>query len=341
MPCGLFFLLLSPKILTDNKKTDETDVMETMPMITILGPTASGKTDIAAHLAARIDAEIVSADSRQVYRRMDIGTGKDLADYTVDGRQVAYHLIDIVEPGTKYNLFEYQRDFLEAYEDIRRRGKNVILCGGTGLYIESVLKGYRLIPVAENKKLRKSLEGKTLKELTAMLEELKRENRSNMHNTTDVDTPKRAIRAIEIETAYREMPVEERAFPKIPNIIIGVGIDRDLRREKISRRLRQRLDSGMVDEVRQLLDSGIKPEDLIYYGLEYKYLTEYIIGKLTYTEMVGSLETAIHQFAKRQMTWFRGMERRGFHINWIDASESMEQKLRDIQTIIENNLKDR
>lgn len=306
-------------------------------MITILGPTASGKTDIAAHLATRIDAEIVSADSRQVYRRMDIGTGKDLADYTVDGRQVAYHLIDIVEPGTKYNLFEYQKDFLEAYEDIRKRGKNVVLCGGTGLYIESVLKGYRLIPVAENKELRKALEGKSLEELTAMLEELKRENNSNMHNTTDVDTPKRAIRAIEIETAYREMPVEERAFPKIPNIIIGVGIDRDLRREKISRRLRQRLDSGMVDEVRQLLDSGIKPEDLIYYGLEYKYLTEYVIGKLTYSEMVQSLETAIHQFAKRQMTWFRGMERRGFHINWIDASESMDRKIESILTIIDNN----
>ncbi len=301
-----------------------------MPMITILGPTASGKTDIAAHLAARMDAEIISADSRQVYRRMDIGTGKDLGDYTVDGRKIPYHLIDIVEPGTKYNLFEYQKDFLDAYNDIRARGKNVILCGGTGLYIESVLKGYRLIPVAENKELRKSLEGKTLKELTRMLEELKEQNHSNMHNTTDVDTPKRAIRAIEIETAYRETPVEERSFPKIGTVIIGVGIDRELRRQKITRRLEQRLADGMVEEVEGLLESGIPAEDLIYYGLEYKFLTEYIIGKLTYGEMFHSLETAIHQFAKRQMTWFRGMERRGFEINWIDASQSMEEKLKDI-----------
>lgn len=311
--------------------------MDSMPMITILGPTASGKTDIAAHLAAQIDAEIISADSRQVYRRMDLGTGKDLADYTVNGKQIPYHLIDIREPGTKYNLFEYQKDFLDAYTDIRNRGKKVILCGGTGLYIESVLKGYRLIPVAENSELRKCLEGKTLPELTVILEALKKENNSNMHNTTDVDTPKRAIRAIEIETAYREMPVEERAFPHINNLIIGVGMDRDLRRAKISRRLKQRLDDGMVDEVKSLLGEGIPAEDLIYYGLEYKFLTEYVVGDLTYEDMVRALDIAIHQFAKRQMTWFRGMERRGFHINWIDASDSMEKKLDDIRMIIENN----
>lgn len=305
-----------------------------IPMITILGPTASGKTDIATHLAAELSAEIISADSRQVYRRMDIGTGKDLADYVVDGKRVSYHLIDIVEPGTKYNLFEYQRDFLEAYNDIRSRGKNVILCGGTGLYIESVLKGYRLIPVPENKELRHKLEGKSLLELTSILERLKAENNSNMHNSTDVDTSKRAIRAIEIEMAYKEAHIEERTFPKIDNVIIGVGIDRDLRRMKITRRLDQRLQDGMVDEVKSLLDSGIPADDLIYYGLEYKFVTEYILGKSTFEEMHRSLEIAIHQFAKRQMTWFRGMERRGFTIHWIDAADSMEEKINEIKKVL-------
>lgn len=305
-----------------------------IPMITILGPTASGKTDIAAHLAAELSAEIISADSRQVYRRMDIGTGKDLADYVVDGKRVPYHLIDIVEPGTKYNLFEYQRDFLEAYNDIRSRGKNVILCGGTGLYIESVLKGYRLIPVPENKELRHKLEGKSLLELTSILERLKAENNSNMHNSTDVDTSKRAIRAIEIEMAYKEAHIEERTFPKIDNVIIGVGIDRDLRRMKITRRLDQRLQDGMVDEVKSLLDSGIPADDLIYYGLEYKFVTEYILGKSTFEEMHRSLEIAIHQFAKRQMTWFCGMERRGFTIHWIDAADSMEEKINEIKKVL-------
>lgn len=305
-----------------------------IPMITILGPTASGKTDIAAHLAAELSAEIISADSRQVYRRMDIGTGKDLADYVVDGKRVPYHLIDIVEPGTKYNLFEYQRDFLEAYNDIRSRGKNVILCGGTGLYIESVLKGYRLIPVPENKELRHKLEGKSLLELTSILERLKAENNSNMHNSTDVDTSKRAIRAIEIEMAYKEAHIEERTFPKIDNVIIGVGIDRDSRRMKITRRLDQRLQDGMVDEVKSLLDSGIPADDLIYYGLEYKFVTEYILGKSTFEEMHRSLEIAIHQFAKRQMTWFRGMERRGFTIHWIDAADSMEEKINEIKKVL-------
>lgn len=309
-----------------------------IPMITILGPTASGKTDIAVHLCQIVGAEIISADSRQVYKRMDIGTGKDLADYTVNGETVPYHLIDIVEPGDKYNLFEYQKDFLEAYYDIRQRKKNVVLCGGTGLYIESVLKGYRLIPVAEDKELRRNLEGKSLKELASILEGLKRENHSTMHNTTDLDTPKRAIRAIEIEMAYKRMSVEEREFPKIDNIIIGVDINRDLRREKISRRLKQRLDEGMVDEVRSLIDSGVSPENLIYYGLEYKFITEYLLGKTSYDDMVKSLEIAIHQFAKRQMTWFRGMERRGMNINWIDAPKPMAEKLKDIKEIIENNI---
>lgn len=303
-------------------------------MITILGPTASGKTALAAHLAAATGGEIISADSRQVYRRMDIGTGKDLADYTVDGRQIQYHLIDIAEPGTKYNLFQYQHDFIRAYNGIVERGTQPILCGGTGLYIEAVLKGYRLAPVPENKELRARLEGKTLAELTEMLAGLKRRNGSVMHNTTDLDTAKRAIRAIEIETFNGENPAAAADMPPIDYIIIGVGIDREERRRRITERLRQRLDSGMADEVRALLDSGVAAEDLIYYGLEYKFVTEYVIGRTTRDEMFRSLEIAIHQFAKRQMTWFRGMERRGFTIHWIDAMLPMEKKVNEIRKII-------
>ena len=302
-------------------------------MITILGPTASGKTSLAAQLAADIDAEIVSADSRQVYRDMDIGTGKDLADYVVEGRLVPYHLINIVEPGTKYNLFQYQHDFMAAYNGIRGRGKNVVLCGGTGLYLESVLKGYHLAPVPENKTLRASLEGKTMEELTLMLEELKRRNGSNMHNTTDVDTAQRAIRAIEIETFNGEHPHESADIPHIDSLVIGVDIDRDERRRKITARLKARLEEGMADEIRRLLDRGIPPEDLIYYGLEYKYVTEYVIGKLSYDEMFRQLEIAIHQFAKRQMTWFRGMERRGTQIHWIDASKPTKEKIEEIKQL--------
>ncbi|MBR6592736.1 MAG: tRNA (adenosine(37)-N6)-dimethylallyltransferase MiaA [Prevotella sp.] len=295
-------------------------------MITILGPTASGKTPFAAALARRIGGEIISADSRQVYRRMDIGTGKDLDDYG----EVPYHLIDIAEPGTKYNLFQYQHDFLKAYEDIRSRGVTPILCGGTGLYLEAVLKGYQLAPVPENKQLRASLEGKSLEELTQMLVELKRKNGTNMHNKTDVDSAQRAIRAIEIELFNGENPQEGAQIPPIDSLIIGVDIDREERRRKISRRLKQRLETGMVEEVKALLDSGIPADDLIYYGLEYKFVTEYIIGKTTYEEMYRSLEIAIHQFAKRQMTWFRGMERRGFTIHWIDAMMPMEEKVAEI-----------
>ena len=299
-------------------------------MITILGPTASGKTTLAAHLAARIGGEIISADSRQVYRRMDIGTGKDLDDYVVDGKQIPYHLIDIAEPGTKYNLFQYQQDFHDAYNDIKSRGATPILCGGTGLYIEAALKGYALSPVPQNPELRARLEGKSLEELTGMLVALKQKNGSVMHNTTDVDTAQRAIRAIEIETYNSEHPTEERQMPKIDSLVIGVNIDRESRREKITKRLRQRLDNGMVEEIRSIIDSGVAPEDLIYYGLEYKYVTEYVIGKTTYDEMFRSLEIAIHQFAKRQMTWFRGMERRGTVIHWIDASLPMEEKIEQI-----------
>jgi len=303
-------------------------------MVTILGPTASGKTVLAARLAAEIGGEVISADSRQVYRGMDIGTGKDLADYTVGDCQVPYHLVDIVEPGEKYNVFEYQRDFLKAYESITAKGLTPVLCGGTGLYIESVLKGYRLLPVPEDKALRSQLESKSLPELTEMLTRLKAENGSVMHNTTDVDTVKRAVRAIEIELFYKHTPVEERSFPKLDYIIIGVSIGRDERRKKITARLRQRLDMGMVDEVKGLLARGIQAEDLIYYGLEYKYVTEYVIGRLSYDEMFCSLETAIHQFAKRQMTWFRGMERRGFTINWIDAVLPMDDKIRKIKELL-------
>ena len=306
-------------------------------MITILGPTASGKTPLAAALAVEIGGEIISADSRQVYRRMDIGTGKDLADYVVrsqesgDSRNVIpYHLIDIREPGTKYNLFEYQQDFFDAYQAIRSRGAVPILCGGTGLYIEAVLKGYHLSPVPQNQALRDALEGKSLEELTQMLEELKAKTGSNMHNTTDVDSCQRAIRAIEIETYNVEHPTPRRELPSVDSLIIGVNIDRELRREKITRRLKARLEDGMVDEVKALLDEGIPAEDLIYYGLEYKFLTEYLTGQLTYDEMFSRLEIAIHQFAKRQMTWFRGMERRGFEIHWIDATLPMEEKIERI-----------
>lgn len=298
-------------------------------LIAILGPTASGKTSLAAALARRMDTEIISADSRQVYRRMDLGTGKDLDDYVVGGKRIPCHLIDIVEPGYKYNVFEYQRDFLAAYEDVRSRGMLPILCGGTGMYLESVLKGYRLLPVPENPELRRRLAEKSLEELTGILATYKK-----LHNSTDVDTVKRAVRAIEIEEYYRQHQVEERAFPDIRSLVVGVGIGREQRREKITRRLKQRLDEGMVDEVRALLADGISPEDLIYYGLEYKYLTLYAIGKLTYEEMFGQLEIAIHQFAKRQMTWFRGMERRGFTIHWIDAALPLEEKLEQIENLL-------
>ena len=306
-----------------------------LPMITILGPTASGKTPVAARLAAEIGGEVISADSRQVYRRMDIGTGKDLADYGA----VPYHLIDIREPGTKYNLFEYQQDFFDVYQQIRGRGAVPILCGGTGLYIEAVLKGYHLSPVPQNQALRDSLEGKSLAELTEMLKELKARNGSNMHNTTDVDSCQRAIRAIEIETYNAAHPMPRRELPPVESLIIGINIDRELRREKITRRLKARLEEGMVDEVRALLDEGIPAEDLIYYGLEYKFLTEYLTGQLTYDEMFNRLEIAIHQFAKRQMTWFRGMERRGFQIHWIDATLPIEVKIQQIKDIINTDYK--
>ncbi len=333
-------------------------------MITILGPTATGKTPLAVAVAralptvdGSVGGEIISADSRQVYRRMDIGTGKDLDEYTVSDAgttvTVPYHLIDIVEPGTKYNLFQYQQDFQRAYNNIVGRGLTPILCGGTGLYIEAVLKGYQLSPVPQNPELRSRLEGKSLDELTQMLAQLKARNGSAMHNTTDVDSCQRAIRAIEIETAILESrqqagaagsgagvaaqpaadaasPYPRTCVPPIPSLIVGVSIDREERRRKITNRLRQRLDNGMIDEVRGLLAEGIPAADILYYGLEYKFVTEYVLGRLSYDEMFSRLEIAIHQFAKRQMTWFRGMERRGFSIRWIDAMLPMEEKVRQI-----------
>lgn len=310
------------------------DNMQNQKMITILGPTASGKTSVAAALALRTGGEIISADSRQVYRRMDIGTGKDLADYTIGDVHIPYHLIDIAEPGTKYNLFQYQQDFHTAYNDIRSRGKLPILCGGTGLYIEAVLGGYSLSPVPQNQKLRESLEGKSLDQLTQMLVQLKQKNGSNMHNRTDVDTAQRAIRAIEIETYNLEHPTPERQMPQVDSLVIGINIDRELRREKITRRLKARLEEGMCDEIRSLIDGGVNSDDLIYYGLEYKFVTEYVVGKTSYEEMFRQLEIAIHQFAKRQMTWFRGMERRGYTIHWIDAAQSMDEKVEAIMSLM-------
>lgn len=280
-------------------------------LIVILGPTASGKTHKAVALAERLNTEIISADSRQIYRGMDIGTGKDLEEY----KNVPYHLIDICPAGYKYNLFEYLRDYQAARDSILAKGKTPILCGGTGLYVEAVLNGLKLPEVPENKALRAELAGKSLEELTAILERMKK-----LHNTTDIDTAKRAIRAIEIQQYYHEHPdlkMDTTPHPVENALVIGVEIGREERRERISSRLKSRLDSGMVEEVRNILDSGVSPEDLIYYGLEYKFLTNYIIGQSTYDEMVNGLEIAIHQFAKRQMTWFRGMERRGFHINWL------------------------
>ena len=320
-------------------------------MITIIGPTASGKTTLAAHLAASFivegqPAEIISGDSRQVYRGMDIGTGKDLCDYTVElpstdtqhptptTLKIPYHLIDICDPGEKYNIFEFQQDFLKAYEDITSRGALPILCGGSGLYVESVIREYHLSPVPKNEELREELSHKSMEELTAILMDLKEKNNSDMHNKTDVDSPQRAIRAIEIEAYNLEHKTEDRYFPPIETTIIGVDIPRDERRRKISTRLKNRVDEGMVDEIKRILDSGVSAEDLIYYGLEYKYVTEYVIGKRSYEDMLKELEIAIHQFAKRQMTWFRGMERRGCKINWIDAMLPMEEKVKAIRETI-------
>lgn len=295
-------------------------------LLAVIGPTASGKTAFAVRLALALGGEVISADSRQVYRGMDIGTGKDLEEYVVEGQQVSCHLVDIVEAGYKYNVFEYQADFLRVWEDCRRRGVVPVLCGGSGLYVEAVLKGYKLLAVPVNEELRASLEGVPLPELAARLATYKK-----LHNTTEIDTPKRAIRAIEIEEYYRTHPYEEKDFPQLHPLIVGVEVSREVRRERITRRLHERLEQGMVEEVRQLLDSGVAPEDLIYYGLEYKYLTLYLTGKLSYDAMVEQLNVAIHQFAKRQMTWFRKMEREGFEIRWLDAGLPLEERVERVK----------
>lgn len=295
-------------------------------LLAVIGPTASGKTAFAVRLALALGGEVISADSRQVYRGMDIGTGKDLEEYVVAGQQVPCHLVDIVEAGYKYNVFEYQADFLRVWEDCRRRGVVPVLCGGSGLYVEAVLKGYKLLAVPVNEELRASLEGMPLPELAARLATYKK-----LHNTTEIDTPKRAIRAIEIEEYYRTHPYEEKDFPQLRPLIVGVEVSREVRRERITRRLHERLEQGMVEEVRQLLDSGVAPEDLIYYGLEYKYLTLYLTGKLSYDAMVEQLNVAIHQFAKRQMTWFRKMEREGFEIRWLDAGLPLEERVERVK----------
>jgi tRNA dimethylallyltransferase len=298
-----------------------------------LGPTATGKTRFAALLAHKLDAEIISADSRQVYRRMDLGTGKDYADYIVQGKEVPHHLVDIHEPGYKYNVYEFQKDFFEKYADIKNRHKEVILCGGTGMYIESVTKGYKLINVPVNQELRDSLANKTLAELEHKLSGYKK-----LHNRTDTDTIKRAIRAIEIEEYYAHHSIEEDSLPKLNPVVLGIDFTREIRRKRISERLQNRLDGGMLKEVGDLLESGIKPEDLIYYGLEYKFITLYLTGRLSFDEMQHKLNTAIHQFAKRQMTWFRKMEREGVKIHWINGLLNDSDKVEHALRIISGNI---
>ncbi len=298
-------------------------------LITILGPTAAGKTAVAVHLAARLSGEVISADSRQVYRGMDIGTGKDYADYFVDGVEIPSHLVDIENAGAHYNVYRFQSDFIKAFNEVQSRKRIPVLCGGSGLYIEAVLKDYRLIEVSPNKELRKTLAGKSLEELSAILRDLK----PKLHNHTDVETDRRAIRAIEIEKYYAEHEELDSEMPEIDSLNIGIQLDREIRRERITSRLKQRLEEGMLEEVQMLLDSGLKSEQLIYYGLEYKYLTLHLTGDLSYDEMFTQLEIAIHQFAKRQMTWFRGMEKRGTEIHWIDGSLTMGEKIVAIQKL--------
>lgn len=301
-------------------------------LITILGHTAASKTALAAHLAHKLNTEIISGDSRQVYRGMDLGTGKDIQDYTVEGKQIPYHLIDIVDAGAKYNVFEFQNDFVAAYKNIIEKGKTPVLCGGTGMYIESVLKGYKLIQVPVNEELREKLENKSLVELSAMLSKYKK-----LHNKSDVDTVKRAIRAIEIGEYYLSNPEIDNSFPKINSLVVGVKFDREVRRKRISMRLKTRLAQGMIEEVRLLLKHGVNPDNLIYYGLEYKFLTLFVTGKISYQEMFDQLETAIHQFAKRQMTWFRGMEKKGTKIHWLDGYLPMEEKINRIIALLEKS----
>lgn len=298
-------------------------------LITIIGPTASGKTQLAAHVAKAVAGEIISGDSRQVYRGMSLGTGKDIGDYTIDNVQIPYHLIDIADAGSKYNVYEFQKDFFKAYNDIRIRGNQPILCGGSGLYIEAVLKEYKLISVPDNLELRTWMKTQSDEELIKMLASYKK-----LHNKTDTSNRKRLERAIEIEEYYANNQVDETPLPKINNVIFGVRYSRNNERSRITCRLKQRLKDGMIDEVKVLIDSGVNPDDLIYYGLEYKFITQYIIGQITYEEMFTLLNNAIAQFAKRQMTWFRRMERNGFEINWIQGSLPIAEKVGIVLNLI-------
>lgn len=309
--------------MMDVKKSSRYD------LLVVTGPTASGKTSLAAALALKLKGEIISADSRQIYRQMNLGTGKDYTDYLAEGRQIPYHLIDIADPGNKYSIFEYQKDFIKVLGDLRSRNIFPVVCGGSGMYIDSVISGYKMIEVPPDPEFRASLEKKSLKELVVILSSYKK-----LHNKTDVDTKKRAIRAIEIEryTGTRKQNLND--FPVIKPLVTGVLFSRGKRRERISERLKSRLEEGMVDEVRQLLMQGVDPETLIYYGLEYKYITLCITGKISYEEMYSSLETAIHQFAKRQMTWFRGMERKGIKIHWIDGEMPMNEKVDQVMELL-------
>jgi tRNA dimethylallyltransferase len=291
-------------------------------LVTVLGHTAGGKTRFAACLADKLEGEVISADSRQVYRHMDLGTGKDYEDYLVNGRRVPAHLIDILQPGYEYNVYEYQKDFIRVFQEIRARGSLPVLCGGSGLYIEAVLKGYRLIRVPVNPGLREELEQQGMDELAARLAEFKK-----LHNKTDIVDRKRLVRALEIEVYYQNHPELDDQMPGIHPLILGIKFDRLSRRKRISQRLAERLDRGMIREVQELLDEGVTAEKLIYYGLEYKYITEHLAGHTTYEEMFANLETAIHRFAKRQMTWFRKMERNGIKIHWLDGYQPLEDKI--------------
>jgi tRNA dimethylallyltransferase len=305
------------------------ETSEYYDLILITGPTASGKTSLAASIAYKLKGEVISADSRQVYRGMDLGTGKDYEDYTVNGSKIPYHLIDIADPGYKYNVFEYQRDFFRIYRSMKERSVLPVVCGGSGMYADSIITGYKMLEVPPDSGLRTRLEKKSMEELSGILSAMK-----NLHNTTDIDTKKRIIRAIEIEHFNSNRKSHKSQIPRINSLVVGVMLDRDVRRQKISDRLRQRLKEGMVEEVKGLIDAGIDEETLIYYGLEYKYITLYLTGKLSYDKMTSDLETAIHQFAKRQMTWFRGMERRGTKINWIDGSLPLEEKVQRVINLL-------
>ena len=305
------------------------DLNSIFDILVVTGPTASGKTALAAAIANRVGGEIISADSRQVYRGMNLGTGKDYEDYHVNGKDIPCHLIDIADPGYKYSVFEYQRDFKKVYSDLKKRKIFPVVCGGSGMYADSIITGYKMFEVPPDSGLRIELEKKSMEELREILATYK-----SLHNTTDIDTKKRVIRAIEIEHSSRNLGSHYSEFPKIKSLLTGILFDRDTRRKRISERLKQRFDSGMIDEVKNLIDRGINVDTLIYYGLEYKFITLYLTGKISYQEMIRDLEIAIHQFAKRQMTWFRGMEKKGIKINWIDGKIPLEEKVEKVMELL-------